>query len=107
MKVAPKTVTAAPRPPRSPPPMLAFLQEGAKSTGWAPKPKVAPNPLVEMPMTKFEAKANRATVRQLVDMRESLRAAYQLAVRDETKAKNRDVIMRFDLVDQRIASLSR
>lgn len=107
MKITPKQ-PAQIRQARQAPTMLSFLQEGApaKATGWAPKTP-ARSPLVDMPMAQFEAKAKRATVRQLIDMRTELTPAYQVAQRDETRATNRDVIRRFDVVDQRIAQLSR
>ena len=89
-------------------PAMSFVQAQtpAKASGWPPRSPPR-SPLLDMPMSQFQAKAKRATVRQLIDMRTELTPAYRQAAKDKTRAKNRDVIMRFDFVDQRIAQQSR
>jgi hypothetical protein len=59
-----------------------------------------------MPMAAFTARVEKATVRQLITMRDQLNPSYQNARLDETRASNRDVIRRWDMVDQRIDKLS-
>ena len=59
-----------------------------------------------MPMSSFSKRVSRAGVRELVALQSDLKARYQVAREDESKPANRDLIRRWDLVDERITKLS-
>ena len=76
--------------------------------GWGPSSRKpdAGAALLKQPLAQFEAKAKNATVRELVTMRDALKPAYLEARRDETRAKNEDVIRRWDTLEHHIEKKS-